>query len=574
MRPDHSGAGALDPLTDQAQIESAKAEALTVPQLAALAAAVFVTVAGGLVLTAFTGRVAAIWVANAIVVAALMKTGRRAWPAILAVAVSANAAANIFYGDAPLTAVTLPLCNVLEILLVAAPLRALALDRDLLRLKPLLAFYALALGPATVLCSIVAGAYLHRAIGNPFAETAIAWYAADALGLGIFVPPLVAIRARDLTAMFDREHRAVSLALVALVVAATVLILAFRQYPLGFLFLPVVILLAFHRGYAGGAIGLLIAGSYFLSMILFQRAPVGLAGYPLREQVMIAQIFVAVLGLSVMLVAAALEERRRLEFGLAAAIARAELAREEAQFARVSAEEASRAKSMFLANMSHELRTPLNAVIGFAETMQIQAFGPLGSPKYAEYAGLISKAGAHLLDLINDILDMSRIEAGKLELHREAVDLSLLVRECAGLMQDSAKRGQLTLETRVPSAPWMLHADRRALKQILLNLLSNAVKFTPEGGRIEICLSGGEGDVALSVRDSGIGIPAEDLHRAGNPFVQFHPHAGKQGTGLGLALVRSLTQLHGGRMKIDSAAGQGTTVTITLPAAYPSRAAA
>jgi len=535
---------------------------------------VFAAVAAGLVLTAFTGRVAAIWVANAIVVSVLMSVRRRDWPRVLAVAVAANVAANLFYGDRLPTALTLPLCNVVEVLIVAAPLRAFGLDRDLLRLRSLLAFYALAAGPAAMIAAVMAAAYLHRALGTPFAPNAAAWYAADALGLGIFVPPLVSLRAADLAAMFDRRNRAVSLGLIVLLLATTALIAVCHRYPLGFLFLPVVILMAFHRGYAGGMIGLLTAGCYLLAMILSHVAPVGLAGYPLRDQVMIAQIFVAVLGLSVMLIGAALDERRRLELGLAAAIGRAELAREEAQVAREAAENASRAKSMFLANMSHELRTPLNAVIGFSETMQLEAFGPLGSPKYGEYAGLIAKAGAHLLDLINDILDMSRIEAGKLELHREAVDLTGLARECASLMADAAKRGGLSLEARLPAAHLMLHADRRALKQILLNLLSNAVKFTPEGGRVEIGLECGEGEVSLYVRDSGIGIPADALSRAGNPFVQFHPHSGKQGTGLGLALVRSLAQLHGGAMRIESAAGQGTSVTITLPAHQPARAAA
>ena len=279
------------------------------------------------------------------------------------------------------------------------------------------------------------------------------------------------------------------------------------------------------------------------------------------------------MGLSVMMVGAALEERRRLERGLAAAITRAELAREEAQVARQAAEEASRAKSMFLANMSHELRTPLNAVIGFSQTMQEEVFGPLGNAKYSEYAGLISKAGGHLLDLINDILDMSRIEAGKYDLRCEPVDAAALLHECVRLVEDSAESAGLSLNVYVEPGT-ALQADRRALKQILLNLLSNAVKFTPKDGHIEARAWRGADGVTLSVRDSGVGIPAGQLARAGNPFTQFHQSSGRQGTGLGLALVRSLVQLHGGSLNIESKEGAGTCVTVTIPATAATRAAA
>ena len=268
------------------------------------------------------------------------------------------------------------------------------------------------------------------------------------------------------------------------------------------------------------------------------------------------------------LIGAALEERRRLERGLAAAIGRAENSREEALVAKDAAENASRSKSMFLANMSHELRTPLNAVIGFAQLMRGEMFGPLGDARYREYAGVIQDAGQHLLALINDILDMSKIEAGKFELNRERVSVGAIVSECAALMHEQAAQGQVNLSVNLPPEPLFALADRRAMKQIALNLLSNAVKFTPAGGRVDVSVGASGGVLRISVRDTGMGIPADQLARIGNPFVQLRNSAGSSqpGTGLGLALVRALAEMHNGRVQIESVEGQGTTVSVEIPA--------
>jgi two-component system cell cycle sensor histidine kinase PleC len=273
------------------------------------------------------------------------------------------------------------------------------------------------------------------------------------------------------------------------------------------------------------------------------------------------------MGFSVVLVGAALEERRRLEQWLASAIARAENSREEAVLARETAEEANRTKSMFLANMSHELRTPLNAVIGFSELMRNEIYGKLGDARYREYADLIQGAGQHLLALINDVLDMSKIEAGKHELHREQVRLQDIVGEAMEMMRDQAALGHVTLSAKLPAGSVMLHADRRAMKQILLNLLSNAVKFTPEFGEVTVEGQVSDRALLLVVRDTGVGIPSDEIYRLGNPFVQVRAHAGtsKHGTGLGLALVRALTEMHDGTLRIESQEGLGTTVSIMLP---------
>jgi len=381
--------------------------------------------------------------------------------------------------------------------------------------------------------------------------------------------------------MFSARKFLGTLLLLGVMGAVTVINAILLDYPVAFLFFPAVLLLTFQRGFAGGALGMFLASAYLMTRVWVGQVLGWLGYHSMVEQIMIVQLFVAVLVFSVVLVGAVLEERRRAQQNLAAAMERAELAREEALaarqeafVAREAAMEANRSKSMFLANMSHELRTPLNAVIGFSQTMQDEVFGPLGNERYKEYSGLIAKAGAHLLDLINDILDMSRIEAGKFEIHLEPLDVVPLVGECVGLMKDTALQAGLTLTFGKPAGPVAIHADPRALKQILLNLLANAVKFTPSGGQVEVNITRLPGEIELVVCDNGIGIPSDKVPRAGDPFVQFHQKSGKQGAGLGLALVRSLAQMHGGTVRIESREGEGTLVAVSLPAAIPNKAAA
>jgi signal transduction histidine kinase len=217
--------------------------------------------------------------------------------------------------------------------------------------------------------------------------------------------------------------------------------------------------------------------------------------------------------------------------------------------------------------MSHELRTPLNAIIGFSELMHGQLYGPLGDARYREYSGLIQGAGHHLLSLINDVLDMSKIEAGKFELHREHFDIREIIRDCLDLMRDRAGQGKVELSENIQSTPLGIKADRRAIKQILLNLLSNAIKFTPEGGQVIVHAKSENGTLVVSVEDTGIGIPSDQVSRLGNPFVQVRNSAGAshEGTGLGLALVRALAEIHDGQLKIESVLAHGTTVSISIP---------
>ena len=239
------------------------------------------------------------------------------------------------------------------------------------------------------------------------------------------------------------------------------------------------------------------------------------------------------------------------------------------------AEEANQAKSEFLANMSHELRTPLNAIIGFSEIMETGMFGPLGASKYHEYCRDIRDSGNYLLDVINDILDMSKIEAGRTTLDFQDVDLAQIIADAVRVLSARAAEKRLEVKLEVASAI-RLKADRRALKQVALNLLSNAVKFTPEGGRVTVRARTVAGVVTLAIEDTGIGIPKEALKNLGRPFEQVESQLTKshKGSGLGLAIAKSLIDLHGGSVRIRSTQGVGTIVLVRLPAQPPTAAAA
>ncbi|MBX9828771.1 MAG: PAS domain-containing protein [Xanthobacteraceae bacterium] len=233
---------------------------------------------------------------------------------------------------------------------------------------------------------------------------------------------------------------------------------------------------------------------------------------------------------------------------------------------KTRAEEANQAKSKFLANMSHELRTPLNAIIGFSEIMASGMFGALGSDKYYEYCRDIHGSGEYLLDVINDVLDMSKIEAGRLKLDLEQVELARELDDALRVVTTRAEAKHLTVTSKI--APGIgLKADRRALKQIALNLLSNAVKFTPENGRITVRGRLSRGSVVIGIQDSGIGIHRDALKKLGRPFEQVESQLTKtqHGSGLGLAIAKSLVELHGGAMRIRSVPGVGTTVVVRLP---------
>ena len=231
------------------------------------------------------------------------------------------------------------------------------------------------------------------------------------------------------------------------------------------------------------------------------------------------------------------------------------------------AQQASDDKSLFFAGVSHELRTPLNAIIGFSDMMRSRLFGPLPG-KYAEYADLIHDSGQHMLDLIGDVLDMSKVEAGKYELHYDNFDAADVIRSTAKMIRPAADQAKVVLSLDIDeNDPLLIEADRKAIRQILLNLLSNAIKFSHKGGRVTVAAKSVGDTLNLSVQDHGIGMSAEDVAIIGKPYQQGSSATmiEERGTGLGLALVKSLSELHGGRFAVASQEGEGTTVDVFLP---------
>ncbi len=233
---------------------------------------------------------------------------------------------------------------------------------------------------------------------------------------------------------------------------------------------------------------------------------------------------------------------------------------------KAEAETASRAKSDFLANMSHELRTPLNAILGFSEVMMTEAFGPVGSPLYADYSKHIHQSGHSLNQMITDVLEMAHLDSGRVRLERSDFAIGEAIEAAVRSVSQAAAAAQITVEFE-PRAATMVHADRNALVKILAILLNNGVKYTPAGGTVNVRALSGQGGLSLSVEDTGVGIPPEALSRLGNPFEQadLRLKNGMRGSGLGLAIARSLVELHGGTMRITSKPDVGTTVLVKLP---------
>lgn len=241
---------------------------------------------------------------------------------------------------------------------------------------------------------------------------------------------------------------------------------------------------------------------------------------------------------------------------------------EQLMLARDEAQAANAAKSRFLASMSHELRTPLNTIIGFSEIIRDETFGPAGVRRYLDYANDIHNSGHHLLNLINDVLDLSKIESGRESTRRESdIDLNLVIDEIRRLMQMTAEKSRIDLSAKLPNQHIKVLADGRMVRQILMNLISNAIKFTPENGQIAVQLSMQKSGAVIEVIDSGIGMTPQELQIALQPFGQIDSFQARkhQGTGLGLPLVNAMVELHGGTMTIRSTPGEGTNVSFNVP---------
>ena len=304
-----------------------------------------------------------------------------------------------------------------------------------------------------------------------------------------------------------------------------------------------------------------VAGAPWLFLMLVDRN--ALIGEVLQS------LWIGFAGLTLLALALfAVEQRRRSSNALRETVAALQRMTLNLAAARDEAQQANNAKSMLLANVSHELRTPLNAIIGFSDLMRHQIYGPLGNPRYEGYIGDIQRSGELLLALINDLLDATKLEAGRYELAETDCNLPAIIREAVGLVKLQAERGGVALQAAIDDDLPALYADERALRQIVLNLLSNAVKFTPTGGTVQIsCGQSAAGNPTIIVKDTGRGIPHEEMKDLFQPFARTADAktTSTPGTGLGLVIVKSLVELHQGGIAMESRVGFGTTVTVTLP---------
>jgi len=502
-------------------------------------------------------HIAAIWLANAIIVVVLLRAPTADWSRILPTAACGLVAGELWLGNPVSDALVFSSCNVLEILFVCLPFRHFGWDQQFADPRRLLTFYVLAIGPATLTSSVMATYYLSLTAGMDFWPTFAIWYASAAMGLVAIVPIGMSLRFSELIDIFGPRRLPGTLVLCVVMLAALWLMREFRSLPLGFVLFPVFLLFTLVRGHAGIAIAVLISSAATIGNLANSQGYLAIAEMQLQDKLIVLQVFVGVLSATSVFFASILAERRNL-------ILQLKEAGDAAIAAKEAAEHANKTKSDFLANMSHELRTPLNAILGYSEIMRDGLLKARCEGECREHSRIIHGAGSHLLSLINDVLDMSKIEAGKFDLHLERMEPADALQDCMNLMGVRAEQAGVRLALSLPGYPLEIMADGRALRQIVLNLLSNAIRFTPQGGSVSVDLSEGAGGVKIIVKDTGVGIPALDLPRLGIPFEQVR-RSPDVGTGLGLALVSALAQKHGGSMQIESEEGIGTVVTITLP---------
>ncbi|MHB1218215.1 MAG: ATP-binding protein [Alphaproteobacteria bacterium] len=367
-------------------------------------------------------------------------------------------------------------------------------------------------------------------------------------------------------------------AVVAVAIAAALAWLTARPHPTGVLVLGAV------------AVGAGVCGTHWLGMkavglqgpLMFRDDSEAMPSGVISPDVLATLVAVFALTLlAIVFVSVAVDRRRAIGLHEANEVLEARVRQRTCELernagalvlARDEAERAVKARDQLLANMSHEFRTPLNAVLGFSEMMRNEFQGALDNPHYKTYVDMIHKSGTHLLGLVNQLLDLSRMEAGRFALAAETVDLGALARECAALVSPAAAEKQVALRTE--GAPRVLvdGADAAALRQVLLNLISNAVKFTDAGGAVAVQVRDADGTVEVTVADNGIGIPEAALKRVLEPFQQADPSVSRKygGAGLGLAISNRLMGLMGGSLDLVSSVGRGTTATIRLPAAVES----
>jgi signal transduction histidine kinase len=397
------------------------------------------------------------------------------------------------------------------------------------------------------------------------------WIIPTTMSYVMFTPVMVLLATAD-RRVFLRNWRLHAAAQSVLILALAVNLLP-TGLPLLFMVPLALLLITMTCEIEGAALGLAIIQITTTAAIVSGFAPSSIAELSVGYQLYFMQVFISVLIAVMLPAAAAITERMTLRGSIQAALEREEkvnralrVSEQRALEMAQQAQSANKAKSEFLASMSHELRTPLNAILGFSEILKAELYGPLGSTKYVEYAEDVHKSGAHLLELINDVLDLSKIDAGKMELRESVFSIPDLINDAVMLIRDKAK-DHLTLEVCLEGDA-EVRADKRLTMQILINLLSNAVKFTPEGGMITVGTQDKPGQrLEIFVADTGIGMDRAQMQKAFSPYGQIDSKIsrGHQGTGLGLPISQSLARLQGGDLTASSEPGRGTRMTFSLP---------
>ena len=494
------------------------------------------------------------------------------WPVLITGTVG-GAAAKYFFAVSPFDMVATPALAAATLYATHATMERLIGPRiDFRRWAQLVGFIGIAAATSALSAFIFAFVFdpTQGADGWP---NWLAWWIPTTLSHVLFTPVLVLLATADRT-LLRRNGPKIAVSAGLLCIALAGLFLP-TEVPLSSTIPLSLLLISLVCEIEGVAIGLLVTQAIVTIGPLAGCSMAALIRFPLGYQLYFSQIFLGVLVTVMLPAAAAISERRTLKDGITAALRREEkisqaLRASEARY-RQKAEEAaaaSHAKSEFLASMSHELRTPLNAILGFSEILKNEVFGPLGHGKYREYADDVHRSGEHLLDLINDVLDLSKIDAGKMELRERRFALEDLVTETMLLVRGRA--AGLALRTDLSGGLPDIIADFRLTKQILLNLLSNAIKFTPDGGAVTVSAARDtDGGLRLHVRDTGIGMDDAQLEKAFSHYGQIDSKVARsqQGTGLGLPISRALARLQGGDLVAESRPGKGTCMTLLLPPA-------
>jgi signal transduction histidine kinase/ActR/RegA family two-component response regulator len=547
-------------------------------QLALVAGLTLIYVAAGrlgLRLAFVNASATAVWPPTGIALAAFVVLGYRIWPAILLGAFLVNVTTS---GDVA-TSVAIAVGNTLEGLVGAYLVNRLAHGRHVFeRARDIFVYVLLACIISTTISATVGVTSLTLsglAAWADYGPIWLTWWLGDAVG-AILVAPVLVLWTMNPRVRWNRRHgvEAILLCLSALLVATMVFgglsHLGTQHYPLEFLILPIIVWAAFRfdqRAAATLALG--------LSGIAIWGTLTGFGPFAREspaEALLLLQAFMGIIAITGLGLAAVVAERQQVEAALRRSRDDFEVQVEQrtAELRAANAElaQAARLKDEFMANMSHELRTPLTSILGLAELLREEIYGGLNR-KQDEALQRITESGQHLLEMINGILDLGKIEAGQMELYFEPVEIVAIAQTSVHLLSQSAKQKGVRVVTSFDHTVQLLHADARSLKQILVNLLANAVKFTPAGGQVGLDIVGdtAQGIVSCSVWDTGIGIAEEDLARIFEPFVQLDGRLARAygGTGLGLALVARMVDLNGGSIAVTSRMGHGSRFTVALP---------